>query len=167
MVPLKTLYLFSEPEAMSYIHSEEGHLEKSKQLVKALGLEGRVRELLVIGIDNLGTYKTHSEYPLRDIKLESERDIIKRPYYVSLPTLDHTLPLSDSNLPNQGFIGEWENKGQLEESIDYYITRSTNYTALAVVHPALVDFVSLLLEGKYDVKRVEIESNEKIAGPAR
>ena len=154
--PKKGLRLFSEPEVSLYTLSkleDETYLGVSRGLVDSLGLTGRVRELLIIRSNDMPFTRT-SEKDTILLRSSKDDDRRNRPY-------DATLTLIEEGRRGGSTLGALCDKEELLTHIDDYVRRNMDYAALAVVEPSLVDFVTLLLNGRYDISVINIFAGKK------
>ena len=143
MTPKKELTLFPDPEVKLYscgsypgkeLEECKPYLDKSQKLVDMLGIKN-IKELLVIGVNDLPFIKTFEE----DSVLDKENDVRVKPYSYACTPLNGIEP--SFSLP--------KNKEGLLYGIEDYITRNMDHKALAVVHPTLTDFIMMILKDNY------------------
>jgi hypothetical protein len=95
-----------------------------------------IKELLVIGVNNLPFIKTFE----RDSVLDKENDVRVKPYFYACTPLNGI----------ESSFSEPKNKEGLLYGIEDYIIRNMDYEALAVVHPTLTDFIMMILKKNYE-----------------
>ena len=137
-VPKKTLRIYSETDTDAYnTGKREESIKKTSSLLAKLGLKD-VTEILFIGTNPL-LDPTNSSTDILDMKV--------RPYsvYSIYSKPPHLFTASELLTYNQQ---------ELIESIDQYVERNMDTKALAVVHSTLVDYVSLLLDEKFNTQVV-------------